>query len=94
MASISVAKILCRITGSALCLVGILGMLTPIPFGLILFIIGLMFLIPSTPSAARTVRWGRKKVPLFDTAMHAATRRAPTPYRRVLRETEIDILDI
>lgn len=87
------ARILCRIIGSALCFFGILGMLTPIPFGLILFVIGLLFLIPSTPSAARAVRWMRMKVSPFDKAMHAVTRRAPAPYRRVLRQTEIGSFD-
>lgn len=87
---IPVAKIMCQLLGSALCLLGVAGMLTPIPFGLIFFIIGLLFLIPTTPSAARAVRWGRRKIRLFDKAMSAATNRAPYPFRRVLRETEID----
>lgn len=82
-------RLICRIVGSALCFFGILGMLTPIPFGLILFIIGLLFLIPSTPSAANAVRWARRKIRLFDQVMSAATNRMPYPYRRVLRETEI-----
>lgn len=87
------ARILCRIIGGTLCFFGIIGMLTPIPFGLILFVIGLMFLIPSTPSAARAVRWMRSKIGLFDSAMHAITRRAPAPYRRVLRQTEVGGFD-
>lgn len=82
-------RILCRIIGSALCFFGILGMLTPIPFGLILFIIGLLFLVPSTPSAANAVRWARRRIRVFDRVMSAATNRMPYPYRRVLRETEI-----
>ncbi|MBO6506015.1 MAG: hypothetical protein JJ850_03035 [Kordiimonadaceae bacterium] len=82
-------RLICRIIGGALCFFGILGMLTPIPFGLILFIIGLLFLIPSTPSAANAVRWARRKIRVFDRVMSAATNRMPYPYRRVLRETEI-----
>lgn len=82
-------RLICRIIGGALCFFGILGMLTPIPFGLILFIIGLLFLIPSTPSAATPVRWARRKIGFFDRLMSAATNRMPYPYRRVLRETEI-----
>lgn len=83
-------RLVCRIIGGALCFFGILGMLTPIPFGLILFIIGLLFLIPSTPSAANAVRWARRRVRVFDRVMSAATNRMPYPYRRVLRETEIN----
>ncbi|MCK0068847.1 hypothetical protein [Kordiimonas laminariae] len=86
-------RIICRIIGGALCFFGVIGMLTPIPFGLILFVIGLMFLIPSTPSAARGVRWARTKVGIFDRAMTAITNRAPMPYRRVLRQTEINSYD-
>lgn len=82
-------RILCQLIGSTFCLIGIVGMLTPIPFGLILFVIGLMFLIPTTPSVARAVRWGRSRSGLFDRAMDGITRRAPAPYRRVLRQTEI-----
>lgn len=82
-------RLLCRIIGGALCFFGLIGMLTPIPFGLILFVIGLLFLIPSTPSAANAVRWARRKVRVFDRVMSAATNRMPYPYRRVLRETEI-----
>ncbi len=85
-------RILCQIIGGLLCFIGIIGMLTPIPFGIILFIFGLMFLVPSSPTAANAVRWARGKLPVFDTVMHAATRRAPTPYKRVLRQTEIQDL--
>ena len=82
---------LARLIGMTLTGFGILGMLTPIPFGLIFFVIGLLFLIPSTPAAAGAVRWARGKIGLFDRAMHAATDRMPHPYRRILKQTEIDI---
>ena len=82
-------RLLCRLTGSFFCFFGILGMLTPIPFGLVFFVVGLLFLIPSTPSVARMVRGARARIGLFDRAMHAATRAAPAPYRRVLRQTEV-----
>ncbi len=84
---------LARLIGATLTFFGIIGMLTPIPFGLIFFIIGLLFLIPTTPVAADAVRWARRKIGLFDRAMHAATDRMPHPYRRILRQTEIDITD-
>lgn len=86
-------RLLCRVVGGALCFIGIIGMLTPIPFGLIFFVIGLIFLIPSTPSVARGVRWTRSRIGVFDRAMDMATRVAPAPYRRVLRRTEIDGYD-
>jgi len=82
-------RILCRIIGLVLCLFGLIGMLTPIPLGILPFIVGLMFLIPTTPSAARAVRGARRKIRIFDRLMSAATNRMPYPYRRVLRETEV-----
>ncbi|UTW54920.1 hypothetical protein [Kordiimonas sp. SCSIO 12610] len=82
-------RILARITGSILCFIGVIGMLTPIPFGIIFFVIGLMFLIPSTPRAANGVRWARSRISIFDRSMDLITRRLPVPYRRILRETEI-----
>ncbi|WP_262695839.1 hypothetical protein [Kordiimonas aquimaris] len=82
-------RILCRVIGSALCFIGLIGMLTPIPFGLIFFVIGLLFLIPTTPSAVTAVQWARRKVRLFDRTMSAVTNRMPYPYRRVLRKTEV-----
>lgn len=87
-------RILCRTIGTFFCLIGIVGMLTPIPLGLIFFIIGLMFLIPSTPSAATAVRWARRKSDIFDRSMDAVTVRLPVPYRRALRQTEIDFYEI
>lgn len=82
-------RILCQVIGSALCFIGVIGMLTPIPFGLIFFIIGLLFLLPTTPSAVIAVRWARRKVRAFDRAMSTITNRMPYPYRRILRETEV-----
>jgi len=82
-------RILCRMIGIVLCLFGIIGMLTPIPLGIIPFILGLLFLVPTTPSAARAVRWARRKIRIFDRVMSVATNRLPYPYRRVLRETEV-----
>jgi uncharacterized membrane protein YbaN (DUF454 family) len=84
------ARILSRIIGSILCFIGIIGMLTPIPFGIVFFVAGLMFLIPSTPKAAKAVRWMRSKIGLFDKSMNVMTRRLPVPYSRILRQTEID----
>lgn len=86
-------RILCQIIGGAFCFFGILGVLTPIPFGLIFFAIGLLFLIPTTPWVTRSVRRARGRFASFDRAMDAMTRRAPAPYRRVLRRTEIGNFD-
>jgi hypothetical protein len=68
-------------------------MLTPIPFGIIFFVAGLMFLIPTTPAVVRLIQNLRRKSDTFNNAMSAVTRRLPAPYRRVLRRTEVSALD-
>lgn len=73
------------------CLViGIIGILTPIPFGLIFLMLALLLLIPTTPGAARLVRRLRIRFGRFDRLMALAIRRSPAPYRRILRRTDID----
>jgi len=90
-------RILCRIIGGAFALLGALALILPIPLGLIIgmifLTIGLMFLIPSTPSTARHVRTLRTKSSKFDRAMSNMTRRLPAPYSRILSRTEIGAFD-
>jgi len=90
-------RILCRIIGGAFSIVGALCLILPIPLGLIIgmafLVVGLMFLIPSTPSTARYVRSARTKAAWFDRGMANMTRRLPAPYRRILNKTEIDAYD-
>ena len=90
-------RILCRIIGGAFSLIGAICLVLPIPLGLIIgmvfLTIGLMFLIPSTPSSARFVRSVRMKANWFDRAMTGMTRRLPAPYRRILNKTEIGAYD-
>ncbi len=81
-------KLLARIVGFVLLFIGIIGVLTPIPFGLVFIMLALMFLVPTTPAVPRVIkRWRRKSVWL-DEKMFAITRKMPMPYRRILRETE------
>ena len=83
-------RILCQILGIFFCFIGLIGLLTPIPFGIIFMTIGLLFLIPTTPAVVRLVKSARSRSRHVDSVMSAATRRAPMPYRRILRQTEID----
>lgn len=78
--------------GFVLLFVGIIGVLTPIPFGLFFLILAMLFLIPTTPAVLRAVRYLRRRYPAFDSRMAAVTRRLPYPYRRVFRSTEVDPL--
>ena len=81
------------VIGLILLLFGIVGVLTPIPFGLFFIVLALLILIPTAPGTAGIVRKLRLKYPRFDRFLDAVTRRMPTPYRRILKQTEIDELD-
>ena len=81
-------RLLLQVIGFVFLLFGFIGMLTPIPLGIVFFFIGLMFLIPTSPWVVRLIKKIRRKSRRVDTAFHAMTRRAPQPYKRVLRETE------
>lgn len=78
--------------GFILLFVGIVGVLTPIPFGIFFLILALLFLIPTTPAVLRGIRHMRRRSPAFDGRMTALTRKLPYPYRRVFRRTEVDHL--
>ncbi len=76
--------------GFFLLFVGIVGVLTPIPFGIFFLILAMLFLIPTTPAVLRGVQHLRRRSPAFDGRMAALTRKLPYPYRRVFRRTEVD----
>jgi hypothetical protein len=90
-------RILCQIIGGAFSLVGLMGLVLPIPFGLIIgmafLVIGLLFLIPTTPMVTRWVRKARMKANWFDRGMSNMTNRLPATYRRIFKQTEIDAFD-
>ena len=87
------ARIFCIILGTILCLIGVIGMLTPIPFGLVFFLLGLLFLVPASPKATRAIRWVRAKVGIIDKVLLRITSKLPMPFRRVLRRTEVNAVD-
>ena len=82
-------KIILRTIGLVFLAVGIIGVLTPIPFGLVFILISLLFLIPTTPAAASLVRIMRRRSARFDQMMVGASNRMPFPFRRILRQTEV-----
>lgn len=83
-------RIILRVIGIAFVLLGIVLGFAPIPIGWIMVLIGLMFLIPTTPSVVRLIKGMRRRSQTVDRAFAGLSRRAPTPYRRVLKETEVD----
>ena len=82
-------KIVLRTIGLVLLAIGMVGILTPIPFGFVFIIVALIFLIPTTPVAVTWVKILRRRSSHFDQAMQGLSYRLPFPFRRILRRTEI-----
>ncbi len=76
--------------GSVFLIVGIIGVLTPIPFGIVFLVLAMLLLIPNTSGTAGLIRRMRIGSSRFDQLMTGVIRRAPAPYRRILRQTDID----
>jgi len=79
-----------KVLGYLFLLLGIVGLLTPIPFGIVFTILAILLLVPTSPGSARVIRYLRRKSRRLDRVMTLIIRRAPAPYRRILRQTDID----
>lgn len=86
-------RLIAKSLGVLCLLIGLVGILTPIPFGIIFFTLACLLLIPTSETAARAIQGARKRSRRFDAGMHAIAKRAPSPYRRILRRTDLDIGD-
>ena len=84
-----VLRIILRTIGFIFLAIGIVGILTPIPFGFVFIIVALIFLIPTTPAAVTWVRILRRRSSRFDKAMEGLSYRLSFPFRRILRRTEV-----
>lgn len=88
-----VLKLVLKALGFACLGIGMLGMLTPLPFGILFLVLASLLLIPTSPGFTAQLRRWRLNSPRFDRAMASLIRRLPLPYRRILRETDVDSLD-
>ena len=86
-------RLIARALGILCLVIGVLGILTPIPFGIVFFTLACLFLIPTSPTAVRLIRGARRRSRRFDAAMSTVARKVPSPYRRILRETDLDFMD-
>ena len=82
-------KIILRIIGLLFLAIGVIGILTPIPFGLVFIIVALIFLIPTTPVAVTLIKILRRRSARFDRALRSVSYRLPFPFRRILRRTDV-----
>lgn len=81
-------RLFAQVLGFVLLIIGLIGILTPIPFGLVFLAAALVILIPTSPGTVRTVQDMRRRSSLVDRALHSMTLKTPAPYRRLLRRTE------
>ena len=86
-------RILLTVLGVFLLLLGVVGILTPIPFGVVFLLLAMVILIPVSPLATTMIRGLRRRSRRFDSLMVNASSRAPVPYRRILRSTEVRDLE-
>lgn len=77
-----------RLLGAIFLVLGIIGILTPIPFGIVFLLLAMLCILPTTPSAARFIRRWRMRSPRIDRLLGDLTLRLPMPYRRILRKTD------
>lgn len=72
----------------AMIVVGVVTMVSPIPFGIILIVSGLALLVLANPKARPFLRWLRRKLPFLDHWLDEAEPRSSGRIRDVLRETD------
>lgn len=76
-------------TGFCCLLIGLVGILTPIPFGVVFITLSALILIPTLPGADNAIRRLRVRFTRFDRMLHSVARRVPSPYRRILKRTDV-----
>jgi len=86
-------RILVLIAGYICLAFGIAGLLTPVPVGIIFMVLAALLLIPTSPRAARALRCLRTRSSRIDRGVTDIARRVPSPYRRILQKTEVEVSD-
>ena len=85
-------KLMLNTLGYVFLILGIIGMLTPVPLELLFLVLSLLLLIPTSPMVTRGVRQLRKRSVRVDRGLATLIRKLPSPYRRILRQTDVDPL--
>lgn len=70
-----------------LILFGLVWTISPIPFGILIVILGFLLLLAAAPGE---IRWLRKRWRWFDRAMHGLEKRLPNWIAKRLRATDHD----
>jgi hypothetical protein len=72
----------------ALITIGVATSISPIPFGFVLVIIGIIILALADPHARPLLRWIRSHWPWLNRRLHEAQANSPEMVSQPLRETE------
>ena len=81
-------RLVLRVIGLVMFLGGIASLPFPIPFGLLIMIIGLVLLLGNSVRAAETVRRARRRYPRLHNSLRRSGRRLPRSMHRVLASTD------
>jgi hypothetical protein len=80
--------ILHQLLGSTLVVSGLIVLPLPIPFGLIMLVIGFALLAPYVPAVQRLIKYLRVKWPSFDKTLRRYRDRFPPVIRRTIDKTQ------
>ena len=83
-------RVIAQLIGGFFVVFGLIGILSPIPFGLFFLVIGFLLLIPTSPLAVKIIKNNRRRFRFFNNLMDKVTHKLPYPYRAILRETAVD----
>lgn len=81
-------RLVLRVIGLVMVLAGIASLPFPIPFGILIMVIGLVLVLGNSVWAAELVRRARRRWPKLNAGLRKAGRRLPRSMHRVLFSTD------
>ena len=73
-----------------LIVIGVVTSISPVPFGFVLVVIGVIVLALADPRARPVLRWLRRRWPWLNRRLRGAQAKAPTAIAEPLEETDPD----
>ena len=74
--------------GLVLILAGVASVPSPLPIGFVLFSVGLYFVARGSRTARRSVKWMRRRSPLFSRHLNRVKHRLPTRMKRFVESSD------
>ncbi len=75
-------------SGSALMVLGMLSVPSPVPVGFVLFVLGLFMTAKGSRRVRRNIKLLRRRVPLFSRSLNHAKRHMPPPVRSFIERSD------